>query len=231
MNTKIGEAVMRHTADELISVHQLSGGARSSWDQFNKFKRSTEIQQKRRNAIAVINEATREMTNGRSWPRINDWIICPDEKIRYAPLIVPFRKPDESEWLQKSVGSTIEKSAKTVVEQKKTSVSSEKSDKKPLSNSSMVVNCTSNYNTPGPFVPFRDDYVSDIWIYTFGKRTQAWWRAFQRRLYFDEFETCWWIIDCVVIIYSRYCVLFFCFVASAAPRGKQVTSKKNGRYF
>lgn len=104
MNRTIGEAVLQSKPSELISVGQAAVSRRTSWD---KSKKATEIQQKRRNAIAVINQATREMTNGHSWPKMEDWLICPDHKIRYSQFIVPFRKPNESEWLQKSVGNEI----------------------------------------------------------------------------------------------------------------------------
>lgn len=93
MNRKIGEAV--------TGIGIGIGTGMDSSSQHEHGKRSQQPQTarlKRRKAVAIVDPQTRLMTNGRTWPCRDDWVIGSDNKIRYAARLQPLRRLDSAEW-------------------------------------------------------------------------------------------------------------------------------------
>lgn len=103
MNRKIAEAV--------ISTTDNSNASDRKW-------KPTAIQERRRNAVTVTDPKSRLMTNGKQWPRMEDWVVSADCKIRYAPLLQPLRQLGQEEWalpeLAASTEATVEAPAPLV---------------------------------------------------------------------------------------------------------------------
>lgn len=82
LNRKVGEALI------------LSNQKRTD----KPLTKPSRVVRNRRNAVTVIDLENRLMTNGRTWPRRDDWMIGVDKKIRYAPAIHTLRKINSMEW-------------------------------------------------------------------------------------------------------------------------------------
>lgn len=120
MNRKIGEAVISSTGNSGVTEHS------KKW-------KPTAIQERRRNAVTVTDPESRLMTNGKHWPRMEDWVVSADNKIRYAPLLQPLRQLGQDEWTLEELAAP----TKVTVEALAASAPSLQNHHSPVSNSNV----------------------------------------------------------------------------------------------
>lgn len=144
MNRKIGEAV--------IGSSDNSGAS----DTAKKWKPSA-IQERRRNAVTVTDLENRLMTNGKQWPKMEDWVVSADNKIRYAPMLQPLRQLAKDEWVLEELAAPDEAAAEAPV----ASAPPLKDHHSPISNSSVSDRTYQTYENSTPASYNATNYIMD----------------------------------------------------------------------